>query len=359
MGKQTRKNYLLREDMDPEYLSDLIDLENIPHREVLDFVERVDHGYADQMRKGGIKRRIAKIKKTKKANIVGFASRSIRVGQGQYSEVFVEPFHIKNSMMFGPEDHGYELTDGNEPILDDVQVDRATNYLENLRVNLVVEGFLAMCGERRFMYMDGEDLDSSEHIISIDYTFEIPDLTDAGTHPGKVGDIDSADFSFLYEIRRAKAEYRKLAGNDVTFTRVFGSDTTMARIGALAEVSKAFTPLSSSDPDNRASTYEGFMFDGVEFITWHKEYALDEGLSTPLPDGLLIATVETDAKTGTAPMIWHSAENILNRKNALNAHFDGLVTGDEIKEIGVKMYDNGIPAPSRENVLTRWRVYTP
>lgn len=123
------------------------------------------------------------------------------------------------------------------------------------------------------------------------------------------------------------------------------------------DIKAKYQPIQPSDPDKTLETYDGFVFDGITFIVWHKMYMTPAGLQEPIGDGMAILTVGTDPMTGSAPMVWHSAENVLNRKNATEAYFDSLVQGSDPKEIGVRMYDNGIPGPARKNLIRRWRVY--
>ena len=353
-----RKKFLRKADMTREFLDATIDETKIPHREILNYVERRTHPYMETMPKGAIMLRFAQRTVDKRASITGFADRSIRIGSEEFRETLVEPFHIKNKRMFGPGDLGYSLTGDNQPQLDGVESVRATNALEMRRLNLVTEGFVAMVSASTFTYMDADTAAESNILIVIDYSEDISAIPDAGSYGGSTGDFSSATVKTLFEFRKAKAAYRGADNIDFPFNLAFINDATAGQMLQNAEIKAKYTPLQPSDPDNTGETYDGFVYDGVTFIVWHKQYVTADGtLADAIGDGYAVVTVAEDPVTGGAPMVWHSAENILNRMDASGPFFDALEEGDEPREIGVRLYDNGVPAPARKNLIRRWKLY--
>lgn len=354
-----RKEYLRREEISQDWLAGILEGTNVPHREVLDFVERQTHDANSQMKKGAIMRRVRMASKDKTGSIVGFASRSVALKSGQVRETMIEPFHMKNKVMFELGDPGYELGSDDQPTVGEAYLVEATDELEHARLNLMCEAFIAMCNESAFVYMDGDDEDKSDIVISIDYSNDITTLEAAGSHSGSNGAFDAPDtVKTLFEVRKMKAEYRKADGIDFPPTVAFINANTQATLLSVPDILAKYKPLSSSDPDGIPSTYEGFEYDGIKFIVWHKDYQKSgDGAQPAVADGVAIVTVEEDPTTRSKPLVWHSAENTLNRNDASGARFEALQEGDEEPDLGVKMYDNGVPAPSRRNIVRRWQMF--
>jgi hypothetical protein len=353
-----RKRYLRREDVDQEYLANVIDEENIPHREVLDFATRVPHEFNPQLPKGSIMRRYQIVKTNGRASIVGFADRSVRIRDGEFRETLVEPFHIKNAWMYGLHDPGFQLQDGDVASIGDMDVVFATNRLEYYRTNLVVESFIAMATAGIYTYQSGEDAENSDIAIVIDYSTEITDLPDAGSYPESGTDFsDAAGVKPLVEYRRIKAGYRDAAGIDMTPNLIFVNAATAGQLLSVPDIANKYQPIQPSDPDGIPGTYDQFMFDGIRHVTWHKQYETPAGLADPIGDGYALVTVEVDPMTGTGPFVWHSAENKLNRQDASQPRYDFLQEGGDPPEAGIRMYDNGIPAPSRRFIIRKVKLY--
>ena len=350
-----RKEYLRAQDMGPDFYEGALDETIIPHREVLDFMARVDHEMVPNMASGAILRKIVKLPAKGRAAITGFADKSVAIGMSEAREEMVEPYHIKNWVPHNIRHPGYQPgANGGQPTLDQFAAAMGAEQLEQYRLNLVVECAISMLVNRRFTYMDGPTIDDSDFIINVNYETEIAIL------PAPVGD----DFSnpdtvkWRKEMRLAKSNYRALDGIDFPFTVAFVSAQTAATLMDIDSMIAPYVPLQSSDPDRFAETYDAFMVDGVTFIVWHKDYINPDGESAPIPEGMALVTVPTDPLTGQPPIEWHSAANKLNRGDATGPYYDTKVERDgELPEIGPKLYDNGIPTPSRRNLIAQWQMY--
>lgn len=352
-GRDERKTYLRAEDMTPDFLAGISEGTTVPHREILDFVERITFPYMDSKPSGAIMRRVHMTKKTRRASIVGFADRSINLRGDQIREVMIEPFHIKNKAMHKAGDAGFSLAAGGEPQLDQMTATMAVDALETARLNLVVEAFCAMVDAKQFRYVDDQDM-----IITIPYGADIADMPDAGSFPASTGDFSNANCNALVEVRGAKAAYRNQQGIDFPFALAFINPTTAGMMLKNASIKAIYQPIQPSDPDRTAETYDGFVFDGVQWIVLHKSYATPDGEQPAIADGYAVVTVPQHPRTGRRPMQWLSCETIFNRQNAEEPYYDTLVEGNDPPEIGPRVYDNGIPAPSERGIIARWKLYT-
>lgn len=352
--RDDRKYYLRPEDMDAEFMMGLVEGTTIPHREILDFTERKEHAAIEGKPSGAILRRVHTKKRSRRASIAGFADRSINLRDDQFREVMIEPFHIKNKSTYGPGDAGYALDAQGQATLDEADVVRAVDGLENARLNLVTEAILSMIDSKQFRYEDGQDL-----IITLSYAADIGDLPDAGSFPASNGTFDSADAEALIETRGAKAAYRAQPGIDFPFTMAFINPTTASYMMRNKQIKAIYQPFMPSDPDRTAETYDGFVFDGVTWIILHKTYTTAQGDLPAIADGYAVVMVPMDPKTGEKPIIWHSCQTIFNRNDASAAYYDTITEGEDPPSISPRMYDNGVPAPARRGLIARWKLYTP
>lgn len=358
--KDERRVYLRADQMTPEFYNNLLEGETIPHREILQYVVRKTHARMEGKPSGAILKRVNISNRKRAAAIVGFADRSIKMRSDKFREQLIEPFTMKTKYPFTVEDPEYRLDSSGRPSVDAGGAARAVASLEQGRLNRVVEAVLAMLDSRQFLYKDNNGL-----VIQIDYSLDIPNLTAAGAHSQSTGDFSDANtVKSVYESRAMKAEYRAQAGIDFTPRIAFINPTTAGVLMLVSGVVAKYIPLSSSDPDRIPETYDAIEFDGITYIVLHKTYpAYDaNGQLVDLPaveDGWAVLMPETDPATGEGPIEWHSVETTLNREDASGPYYDTIVEGEDPAEISPRMYDNGIPAPSRRGVIARWRMFEP
>lgn len=353
----TRRRFLSVEELTPAFLAGVLpEPQGAPnHREVLDFVGLRQYEWNSDFPQGAILRRHRVEPKDERAAIVGFADRSIRLGEEEFVTTLLEPFHIKNSKMHGVKSPYYRLGENaNTAEIDEAAVVRDTARLDRARLNLVVEAFLAMCNDKQFRYVSGSTDAESDLVITIPYDHEIFDLTDAGAHPDSNNALNGANPETLYEYRQMKAEYRKEYGANPNL--IFVNSATAAKILTNADIKAQYTPLSSSDPDRIPQTYDSFMYDGIRHVVWHNTYQTAQGESEPVDDDYGIVTRTESAIDGGPPLRWNRAQTRLNRQDASQPYFQGLMQGDEEPDIGVRMYDNGIPTPADKGIVQKWKM---
>lgn len=358
--KDDRRVYLVASDMDQEFFADLLEGETIPHREILQYVVRKDHAMMPGKPSGAIMRRVHIENKKRAAAIVGFADRSIKMRSDKFREQLIEPFTMKTKYPITVEDEGYTLDAAGAPSIDAGLAARALTSLEQGRLNRVVEAVLSMLDSRQFRYQDGNGI-----VLHVDYSLDIPNLPNAGAGAQSTGDFSApSTVKSVYESRNMKAAYRAQPGIDFVPRVAFINPTTAAVLMQVPGVITKYEPLSSSDPDLIPETYDVLEFDGVTYIILHKTYpAYDtSGTLVDLPaieDGWAVLMPQIDPETGESPIEWHSVETTLNRSDATGPYYDTIVEGEDPPAILPRMYDNGIPTPSRRGVIARWRMFDP
>lgn len=359
-----RREYLSPEELTPEFQEGMIEELPRPHTEILEIVDRKRHEPIPGKPGGAIMMRVA-VEPTSvlgKANLTGYAARSVKIGKDKYREEMQAPAHIKNSIEFTIADPGYMIDDSNtNPSVLDEDAEKAIRKLEFYRVNRIVWMCLTMIGERAIVYMDGETVDESEHIFSVSYEDDIPVQPPVDQNGNDFNDTD--DINALVAFRNIKAKYRDTNGINFLPTVAYGSPATMAKILSVPEVKAAYKPLQSSDPDRMPETFDMFMFDGIMFVTLHTSYPVDdngvETLAPAIPDGHLAVTVLENPETGQRPIIWHSVDNMLNGFDGSAARRKTFTEGKEHPAISIAIYDNGIPMPEKRGIIQMVQVYDP
>lgn len=343
MPRQKIKEFYTPEEITPEMLVGMVDETELRPKRILDFVDLIEHDSEK------IERDIFVQQSDQFASIVGFSDSPIRT-EGMIAErKSISPFHMKNYTEFDETNSKLMDVSGDSVAISSAGLAASTKSLESKRKNLQHWAVLAMINDREFSYQD-DDLS-----ITIPYTDEVGVLTAPGTKLDTLGAATA-------ETDLMKTEYYRL--NRQIPTLAFMSAATAAKFKAIADVKASFVPLQSSDPDLTASMFEGFLWNGIQWVILHEQYPILDGtLKDAIDSGRIIMTVENvddpNPEASGSPFKLHRASNNLNRNDTSGPRYSMFKVSEKPIKWGHDMYDNMIPGTAKRNAVMHWEAISP
>jgi Phage major capsid protein E len=343
MARQKIKEFYAPEELTPELLSGLVDETEYRPRAILNFVDAVSHDSET------IQLDIHVQQVDRFANIVGFSDSSLKTEGIKTERKFVDPFHVKNYHEFKATDSKNMQRSGSEWTLSADGVRMSTEMQEDRRMNLMHWSILSMINDKQFAYQDGDLL------LTIPFGDEISDLTSPALP------LDNASAKMFASILAMKNEYLRLSGQ--TPNLIFMNAATGGKFIEIPEVNGSFVAQQSSDPDDSASMFESFTWNGITWVILHEEYPdLDGALKAPIDDDRMIVTVsnvlDPDPDVAGQPFKVHRASNQLNANDPSRAFYDVFEVSKDPYALGHRMYDNWIPGVAKRTVVFHWNAVT-
>lgn len=355
-----RPKYLRPEDITPDFLAGIADEAAPRNVALLNIASREAQPYNEAMPNGAMMRRAVITPADRRAAVVGYMEHGKRIADDQFVETLVEPFHLASERELTIRNPGVELgADGRLTVSADVLAQNVAQ-LTRAHTSIMVEAIASMLGYAAYSYADNPDPLKAEKVFSLSYASEITSLTDVGGHAGiSAGDFKTATAKALAEYRLMRVQYRQQSKQDPDAMLISG--TTAAVMMGVNEIKAAYTPLQSSDPDNRPGTRGAFMFDGILHIVLEDYIMINGSLAPAIPDGYGILFYQSSDVDGRSAIRYGACANKRNGKDA-SAPVFGLYNagsqGDPLQKLIVSSYDNMIPFPERKGAIRKVKLYT-
>jgi len=342
---QANRQFLRPEDISIARLMGYWD-ETVPtHRKILEYVEMKTHDDSE------VEMEVIVNDGNALAPITGFDDPTPMSKGMEVATQSVEPLHIKDGRPIKPGMDGYSLDpDTRELSVSTARLRSSVGGLEESRVKTHVAITLAMLDSKVFTYQnDGK-------VFTIPYQNEIRDLSAPGTDYDATSTVDP-----LTETDETKEEFENYTGQVPNLAFISGQTAVTMR--QIPDIRKTLHPQQPSDPDELAQTYNSFVYNGILWVPLRRQRDMfSGGKKQPISDGKAVFTVmevEDDEEGNGSPIAIHKAANDLNGEDAEEPVFWFEENQDDPPTGAVKLYDNGIPAPKKRNIIQHQQLYTP
>lgn len=354
-----RTKYLRPEEITPAFLAGMANEAAPRNIALLNLATREAKPYNEAMPEGGAMRKAIITPADRRASVVAFGEHGKRIGDDKYVMTLVEPFHLATEKELDLRNPGVEMASDGSLTATNEAVAYAVMELGRAHTTSMVEALASMLGYSSYAYTDNPDPLKAEKQFNLSWSDEILALPAVGSYGAlSSGTFSSVDASALAEYRMMRAEYRKAINEEPTMMLI--SSVTAAYMGKVKEIKAAYTPLSSSDPDNRAGTRGSFMFDGILHVVL-ADYIWRNGALVPaIPDGVGILCYQSASDDGGSAIRYLSCANKRNGKDGSAPVFGQYVAGaarDPLSKLIISSYDNIIPTPHKKGAIQRVQLY--
>lgn len=332
------REFFTEDEITADKLLGILDLTEPRQRRILDWV------FTDDDNDEEIEMDVVVQDAQDAAPLAGFGDRTPFMKGRTIETIKIEPYHIKMGYPFNLESKHLQVGDNRVIAISDEGLNIAVASLEERRIKRHVAAIMAMLSNKVFSYT-GNNL-----VISVPYDSWIPDISAPGT-PWTTTTVEAAS-----DVEDARGEFEGNTGQAPVTAWV--SSKTASTIKKIEDVKKALDKQAPRDPDLRGQSYDQWSYGGLEWHVLRDSYRDAGVLQEPLPEGLVVLTVDSvDDTGGGSPIVMNKARNKLNRQDASSPFYEAFQTSKNPPIGGVGGYDNGIPSPAREGIIAHWQVY--